>query len=374
MYFGFIGLGQAGGNISDLAAKHFYTSTAINYSETDLKSVNHIPDEMIHTLIGSEGIGKDRELAKQLMRDNWESTVSFVKKHLSKPSIEVIFVPFGTAGGSGSGMSSLLLEILTNEMPDKTFVACPILPANNETLNNKLNALEALSELADLDFCTIPIDNNTVLANSDSFISKNIIYKKTNEEFISLINKLLEYTNKSSENGVIDRKDLRQIFSVKGISVIGAAKVMEVSGTSLKTEHFAKKIQESWINSIFSPIEYDQVIRAGIIFNGDDLLMEYMDYDEIFKVFKTKKPYDLFEGNYKEKRGEVISVLSGLPWINSRMQELDNLADTEEMALSNVNVSEYKPKSRKKTIVTSRSKTTKTKSNPTDVFNKYLNR
>lgn len=372
MYFGFIGLGQAGGNIADLAAKHFYTSVAINYSETDLKSITNIPEDMIHSLLGSEGVGKDRELAKQLMRDNWESTVNFVKKHLSKPSIEVILVPFGTGGGSGSGMSSLLLEILSNEMPDKTFVACPILPANNETLNNKLNSLEALSELSDLEFCVIPIDNNTVLTNSNTFISKNIIYKKTNEEFISMINKLLEYTNKSSENGVIDRKDLRQIFSVKGVSVIGVAKVMDVSGTALTTDHFAKKIQESWINSIFAPIEYDQVIRAGVIFNGDDYLMELMDYDEIFNVFKNKRPYDLFEGNYKEKRGEVISILSGLPWINSRMQELDTLADEEENTLNEIKVVEYKPKARKKSVIPVRSSSVKAKSNPTDVFNKYL--
>lgn len=53
MYFGFIGLGAAGSNIADEAAKKGYDSIAINYSKSDLDSLTHIKPEFRHYCVGS---------------------------------------------------------------------------------------------------------------------------------------------------------------------------------------------------------------------------------------------------------------------------------------------------------------------------------
>lgn len=347
MYFGFIGLGAAGSNIADEAAKKGYDSIAINYSKSDLDSLTHIKPEFRHYCVGSEGVGKERETARDLLKINYESVVDFVKKHLSKSSIEVIVISFGSAGGSGSGISTVLLEILSQQMPEKVFVAAPILPSKSEVLINQVNTLSLLEELSQIDICTIPIDNESVI-RQNGFLSKNKLFQITNSRFIQQLDELVEYTEKQSKNGILDKKDLKQLFSIKGITVIAKAKVVNISGTTLTTDYFAHTIQESWNKTIYTPIETNRILRAGIIFNGNERFMEYIDYDQIFSVFGNKNPVDLFEANYTENTGEVISILSGMEWINTRILEIDEIVETQKNNLANVNVVEYKSKNTNK--------------------------
>lgn len=58
--YGFLGVGQAGGNIANHAAKIGYRSIAINYSQRDLESLDQIEQKL--KLVGSEGVGKKRTM------------------------------------------------------------------------------------------------------------------------------------------------------------------------------------------------------------------------------------------------------------------------------------------------------------------------
>ncbi|MED3792352.1 cell division protein FtsZ [Niallia alba] len=353
MYFGFIGLGAGGSNIADEAAKKGYDAIAINYSKSDLDSLVNIKPEHRHYLIGSEGVGKERETARTLLKNNYESVIDFVKKHLSKSSVEVIVVSFSAGGGSGSGLSTILLEILSQQMPTKVFVASPILPSKSEVLINQINTLSLLEELSQIDVCTIPIDNETVITRN-GFLSKSKLFQITNSKFIQQLDELVEYTDKQSKNGILDKKDLKQLFSIKGIAVISKVKVLDISGTTLTTDHFANTIQKSWNETIYTPIETNRILRAGIIFNGTERFMEYIDYDKLFSIFGNKSPVDLFEANYTENKGEVISILSGMEWINTRISEIDELVEQQKMNLANVEVVEYKAKNTNKDDIFSR--------------------
>ncbi|MEM5599197.1 hypothetical protein AAHB53_28005 [Niallia circulans] len=232
-------------------------------------------------------------------------------------------------------------------MPEKVFVAAPILPSKSEVLINQVNTLSLLEELFQIDICTIPIDNESVI-RQNGFLSKNKLFQITNSRFIQQLDELVEYTEKQSKNGILDKKDLKQLFSIKGITVIAKAKVLNISGTTLTQEYFASAIQESWNKTIYTPIETNRILRAGIIFNGNERFMEYIDYDQIFSVFGNKNPVDLFEANYTENKGEVISILSGMEWINTRISEIDEIVEKQKYNLANVDVVEYKSKNTNK--------------------------
>ncbi|MGG3890351.1 cell division protein FtsZ [Metabacillus fastidiosus] len=323
---GICGIGAAGNNIADLAAEKGFHSVGLNYSQSDLNSLQHVNDTLL--LLGSEGTGKQRELATQLMRDNWESTVEFIRRNMSKPSIDVVMIVFSTGGGSGSGISPLLIDILTEQISDKTIVAVPILPSENETLVSQVNTINALQELSELDVCVLPIDNQTIVNSYSQTIPKNILYKEINEKFINLIQTLVSYTEKSSKNGILDQNDLRQLFSTNGIMSISSTNLLDVSNTDISAEHFTNKIHQSWKKSIFTPIQYENIIRAGVIFDGNESLMEFIRYDKLFDKFGNF-PLDLFEGNYTQDGLKVISILSGLSWINDRTKRIDEIIEEQ---------------------------------------------
>lgn len=368
---GVISLGQCGGNIGDLFVEYGFPAVAINYSSTDLMSLDNIENKL--TLFGSEGCGKDRTLASQLMKNNWENTIDFIKRNFSSPSIEVLLVVFSTGGGSGSGISSLLLDLLSVELPEKVIVACPVIPDLSESVINQANSLQALNELQQLDICVLPIDNEKV-KSQNHITGKNRLYQMVNQKFVKLIYELVSYTDKHSKHGVLDKKDLLQIFKTKGIGIIAETNLTSISnGNILDLSHqgFADKINESWDNSIFTQIEYSSVMRAGIIFDGQESFMEYINHNLTFNVFKKGTPLDLFESYYTEQKGKMLSILTGLQWCNSRIKQIEEIIENKTSSMTE-NEEVYTPKTNMYDITTKlRQQNVKPKQSAIDILSKY---
>lgn len=324
MFIGCIGMGQCGGNISDEFAKRGFYSAAINFSAMDLESLECVDKKL--TLIGSEGIGKQRGDAISLMNNNWDLALNFVKENFSHSSIEIIFVPFATSGGSGSGIAPVLLQLLTESMPDKVFVAVPVIPSKDETFTNQKNCIETFEDLSTLDICILPIDNDktkSILRNN----GKNHLYKAANEYVVSMIEKLISYTDQYSKYGVLDKKDLKNIFKTSGLCTIGETELIGLSNKfDISVQGISDNIKESWKTSLFADIEYEQILSTGFIFDGQEPLMEMLNMDSVFSSFGNKMPISLYEGYYnKDKGGKVITILSGLSWCNSRLKEIDQI-------------------------------------------------
>lgn len=327
MFCSFLGIGQAGGNITNTAVNRGFFGAAINFSQKDLDSIEHVQLKL--KLVGSEGLGKQREEAVRLMHNNWDLVSNFVKENFSHPSIEIIFVPFSTAGGSGSGSAPIILQLLQNTMPDKTFVAMPIIPSKNEVIANQKNCLDAFEDLSKLDICILPIDNDKYLSSTNN-VARSRAYSIINDKVIQHIEDVTSYTEMSSHSSVLDRKDVLQLFKQKGITVISECNLMELTSQSydLSQSGISNKIQNSWNDSPFTNVNFEQIISAGIIYDGQETLLNYINMNQIFSKFTNKMPINLYEGIYNtHKIGKVISILSGLSWINERLEQCDNIIE-----------------------------------------------
>lgn len=326
MFISFLGLGQGGSNVADQAAKCNFYSASINFSQRDLDSLEYVDENLRLKLVGSEGIGKQRADAVSLMSNNWDLATSFVKENFSHSSIEIIFVPFSTGGGSGSGIAPVLLQLLTESMPEKVFVALPILPDKHESFIAQKNCIEAFEDLSTLDICILPIDNDkakSTLSNS----GKNHLYKKVNEYVISMIEQLVSYTDQHSRYGVLDKKDLKNIFKTSGLCTIAETELIGLSNKyDISAQGVSNNIKDSWKTSLFADIEYDQILTSAFIFDGQEKLMDLLNMESVYSSFGNKMPISLYEGYYnKESGGKVVTVLSGLSWCNSRLKEIDQM-------------------------------------------------
>ena len=320
---GFIGLGAAGGNMVDEASMKGYPAVAINYSQKDLDSLEHVEHQL--KLLGSEGAGKNRDEAIRLMGRNWEQTVAFVKEHLSSPSIEVIFVCFAAGGGSGSGVAPLLLDLLLSEMDEKTFVAVPILPEQSEAMVAQMNAILASEELSKLELCVLPVDNQKVREHKPD-ISKSRLYRMANRALIHSIVELTNYTERESKDGILDQKDLRTIWDTRGVALISSIHPIQ------KDADLTEMIHNSWENSVFVTPEYRNVMKAGIVLDGPKEIMERIHIRKLFEKFKDGMPAELFEGYYHIQEGVGFTILSGMPWYRNRMKVMEGLyAEKQKM-------------------------------------------
>lgn len=144
--FGCIGLGQAGSKLIAACYKRGMDAVAINTTYTDLKYVD-IPDRN-KLIIGEnfQGAAKERSLGKSAAEDKAEDIFNLVNTQLADSQMFLVASSLG--GGSGSGMSPTVVEILQSFGKPVIFLA--VLPLNSDDLKSKKNTLDALDELTKL--------------------------------------------------------------------------------------------------------------------------------------------------------------------------------------------------------------------------------
>lgn len=333
--YGVIGFGGAGGNIADEAAKRGFLSGSINFSERDLKSLKNVKHKL--KLLGSEGVGHNRNEAISLLAEHHELAISFVKEHFINPSVDIILIPFSTGGGTGAGIAPILIELCANEFPDKVFVAIPIIPDNTEVTMSQTNCSKTFEELSRLNVAVFPVDNQKV-RNRYPHIGRNKLWEKVNSHVVDMFEILYRYTERHSKDGNYDRKDLINTLLTSGIGIIAHVNInCTVDGVvDLSKNGVAQRIKQSWEDSIFAQVEYDRVVSAAIITDGDENIMSFIDPSIIFDEFSNGNPIDLFEGNYHDGSGEVLTVLTGLAWSKSRMIKVDELIREGETKIKTI--------------------------------------
>ena len=330
----FIGLGAAGGNIADEASAKGILSIAINYSQKDLDSLEHVDARL--KMAGSEGVGKNRDEAVRLMNRNWEKAIEFIKEHINFPSIEIVYVCFSAGGGSGGGMAPLFLELCMSEMPDKVFVAVPILPDKTEAMISQMNAIQTSGELSKLDICVLPLDNEKVKTYHPQ-AGKSELYKLANQTLVQLIDDMTRYTETESKSGILDRKDLKTILETKGIAMLTSTDIPD------SENKVTNRIQRSWEHSIFAEQDWINVTRAGLIFDGPKERMQRIVPTDIFSKFEQGMPVELFEGYYHESKGKCMVLLAGMPWYRKRLKVMEDICKEKQSQLKGWEEEEYEP-------------------------------
>ena len=131
-----LGTGQAGGNIAEEMAGLGYETLAFNTANSDLDKLEKVVNKIV--IGNTEGSGKNRNLSK----DNFSKERNKVREALQScfknSKIELVIIPFGAGGGTGSG-SSLLLADEVRSLGKKAWLA-PIMYYENEGNITKLNS------------------------------------------------------------------------------------------------------------------------------------------------------------------------------------------------------------------------------------------
>lgn len=315
---GFIGVGQAGSNVCEVAETLGYKTLVVNTSPEDLDSLQLVNNRL---LVGRQGgSGKDRNIAKRELKEKYKEVAAFVAQRFQNSEIELIYVVFSTGGGTGSGMGPLLIDILKTLTPGKLYGAITILPSKDESAVAHANSYECLKELSSLSVPTIIVDNDKCKAKS-----KPVLYDTVNEAVIEDLDMLLNSKRSPSKYGNIDTKDIIKLLTTPGVTTIGLLTDINMS-LPLSTQ-----IIHSFNDSPYAPLEMDGVIsRIGMIYEVNKDVVNMINNDEIFNVLGT--PLELFEGIYTDaKNSNVISIiLSGQSFPLERAKSLLDVVNSSK--------------------------------------------
>lgn len=201
----FLAVGAAGANVSQMFEKKGFKTYYVNLAKQDLDLINS-PNKL-HIRNG-EGASKCRDKAKDVLSESIDEVLETLEQQITE---KYIFVVYSLGGGSGSGIGTFLGSVLA-ENPDKKVGLVVILPSMKESLQARINAYEALTEIiqAKSSLCSIFIlDNNT----REDILS-------INRTFAGLFDSFVNIEGSSSIRGVLDLAEQKTLLETSGVAMI----------------------------------------------------------------------------------------------------------------------------------------------------------
>lgn len=300
---GFIGVGQAGGNIVQLFEQEGYPAMYINTSQEDLNTLKD--SKYVYHITNGEGANKDRDKAKQLVIDDYDNIAAMVDKVMD---CEILFVVFSSGGGTGSGTGPMLIDLMLDE--NRKVGAVTILPTAEESVKTKYNSYECFRELLSLDkMASLFILDNS---KADKFYINN--------RFVQMFDNYIHIPdNYSSQRGNIDDAEIKETLLTHGMSCIYSA-----GNTNMAA--LAKSIS----SDIYAPIEGDKVKYMALA--ADDSINSF---EELHKAVGV--PYDEFR-TYTDN--DCIIMLAGLNYPLSRLDEIhSDVLSGKDIIINNTTIS-----------------------------------
>jgi len=332
---GFVALGQCGANICSLLEKKGYQVLFMNTSEEDLEVS---AGKNRYKIKGVDGCNKDRMKSKQAVAGDFENIYNEIEKYITA---DFIYIVFGTGGGTGSGCSPLMADLLINSGKDVGLIT--VIPNNDESVKAQMNCYECFKELNDVeDLSSVFIIDN----EKGNKFELNNVFVNTFDSFLNIP------ARHKSAKGNVDKAEIIETLRANGMAMV-------ISGTEDLIDNVDK--------NIYAPREEDEVIKYITISLSNGVEIKDL-------VAKTGSPFDTFT-TYNDKKN--ICCLSGLNYPSTRLDEVYELVNKYRDSIKK-NLSKKKMDLDKEfdffgTETKSKKVETKKKGlNKSDIFAKYM--
>jgi hypothetical protein len=233
---GFIGVGGGGGKLAKAFLDLGFTKTVIvNTTEKDLPG--GVDKEHVVIIPGADGVGKDVDLGKKLLKENSALVEDACRSRLG--AVEWLFVLAGGGGGTGSACSALndsLSRYLKSVESKGKVVYIVTKPTAQELLNPTIATnYETLSE----DVKGTPhivIDNERQLQLLRGKVGMLNMFPAANSTFAKLFHQVLRLASESSSISAFDSNDLERCLSTAGRIFLGSTVIRDTGGRDLGSQ------------------------------------------------------------------------------------------------------------------------------------------
>ena len=353
---GVIGMGNAGNQVATLAHTMLsIPAMAINSSEKDLETV---PDGVIKIKITakdaeSKGAGKDRKLAKTYLKDSIINLLKSGETQEFISNLDLCFLVSSTGGGTGSGISPIMADILSNTFQDTKFILVGILPVDSESLDTQGNTLEYLKELyGELTNVTYMLYDNDKFSGQPSYK----VLETVNTEIVKDIDVLRCRYNYTTKYDSIDDRDMSRIYAAPGkLTIVRLEGFRDKDCDNVTIEDLI--IDKIKRNAHVEGQRDKKIFATGIITNLSQTLNNEFD-DNIPKVVEfAGAPIHAFKHIYvnedRNRPNNVFYIMAGGSNVNDRMlkisdriQEIEDMQNTykEESALDSIDLNHISDK------------------------------
>ena len=343
-----IGLGNAGSQVCAAANKKYpdlWDCIYINSSEADLAMVD--VDDALKFKIGDrdqiEGSGKNRSKMKEYLKHDINTILGNKDLQNKLANARYCFVITSAAGGTGSGASPILFELLRQLFPDTNFILIGILPQIGASLMEQGNALEFLTELYDVlgDSTTYMIYDNESVADLPPTKGLEVV----NQNIVEDLRVLSGVDNMATPYESIDEADLESIISTPGRLLVTRI-TSGLTEKNMEDNNLDEMIVKSIKKSSHAETDRNKkVVRWGVItyFTDEVNKLYNNNFEGLINFIGT--PVERFNHNAINDKNESFNffylIASGLSPINDRVKRITDRIEELKNALAKDETNKY---------------------------------
>lgn len=208
-FVAFVGVGKAGCKMANEFRKLGYAAYFVNSSAKDLATID-APKNMKYQIPFAQGTNGNRVLAKTFCREYFDLIVTNIKSKLG--NFTHIFFCFSAGGGTGSGITPLLIKNLAKGDEDTDYGVVCAVPSVNEHPQAKYNTYECFKEIDSIENLhnVYLVDNNFTM-----FKTKEVNLETVNELFAVRFNNTMLVVD-TDDTGSVDETEMRGALSIRG--------------------------------------------------------------------------------------------------------------------------------------------------------------
>jgi cell division protein FtsZ len=336
--FGFIGVGQCGGNIANEFSKLGYKAIALNTSLTDLAKLDNIQkNNRLLINVGVQGAGKNPEIGRKALEEHIEEVMHLIEQ-VFDTNHDMLFVCAGLGGGTGSGIAPLLTQILSEQGFNVGMIVT--IPSGIESPKVKIVALNAFEELSQIEnISSVFVVDNAKATQLPSQMGIKTKYGIVNENVAIKLHEINRMTTYASDMA-FDARDFQTLIETRGCGSITSIKIDDVSELK-ETEVLAQSVKKALASSIYADTNYLHAKGCAFLFELPDGGSHYITEEALSKMQKELgTPFEVFTGVYenKNRKREVTLhvVVTGLPFPLDRLGAIQNELEGQAENIQNL--------------------------------------
>lgn len=305
-----ISVGQAANNVADAICSldKRFIPLFVNTSLKDIEVLDNITENNVFLFPMMDGAGANRNKSKEMTFSHLPNLIDVISNAFVTQ--DTLYLMTSCAGGSGSGLTPRLIQLLKHSMPEKNINLIAILPAIDESKRRRNNFIEFWDEL-------IKVRKNlnaVMLIDNNARNCENNDYEKINNEFANLFNYTFNMCE-SNTKGNIDLADSEEIHNAKGISAI-----YTLPKNPRNFKNINDTVEFAISKGIFSDIKGCKEVSHLAISLRENTEYNFKDIENYFTV-----EVDKYKG-YNSLNKDIV-MISGLPF-NSAMETVDKIQNS----------------------------------------------
>lgn len=253
LYFGIVGLGQAGNRVAETFCGMGYETCIFNTATQDLEHIDIPENKKVFLPFALGGAGKELDNGRAAVENNGELILNTLNDTFDD-SQEMLILAVSGGGGTGSGGAEAMLGLMSTL--GKPIGVIYVLPMESEDALSKHNSVVTLSKLAKMAstdaITTLMVVDNSKIEIIYPGLSKAEFWKTANNAIVEPLHVFNHLSSTPTPHDALDAMDFGRLFTAGDCTIYGMLEVLDYMESTAIAEAVIENLENGLLASDFN--------------------------------------------------------------------------------------------------------------------------